>query len=404
MAVNVVLNGVTYVVPNVGDEGNWGENLQDFFVAIPQGVLQKTGGNFTLTADANFGATYGLVSSYFKSRSSNIASAGALRLAVGDSIAWRNNANDGNLLLAVDGSNNLTFAGNVLQPAGNYITDLTGDVVATGPGSVTATIQAGVIVNSMISGSAGIDFSKLAALTSGYLIIGSSSNVPTAVQVTGDVTISDLGVTAIGSNKVTLGMMAQIDTARFLGRTTASTGNVESLTGSQATALLSNFTGDSGTGGVKGLVPAPSAGDAASSKYLKADGTWDTVTPSFANQNANTFYSGPSSGSAAAPGFRAIVSQDLTVAVTSKSTTYTATQADYLILCSTSGGGWTLTLPAAASSTGRVLVIKKTSSDVNQLTIDGDSGETIDGAATISLVMQYDSETLICDGSNWYRV
>ncbi len=32
--------------------------------------------------------------------------------------------------------------------------------------------------------------------------------------------------------------------------------------------------GDSGAGGVKGLVPAPGAGDAAAGKYLKADGTF----------------------------------------------------------------------------------------------------------------------------------
>ncbi len=34
------------------------------------------------------------------------------------------------------------------------------------------------------------------------------------------------------------------------------------------------FTGDSGSGGSVGLVPAPAAGDAAAGKYLKADGTW----------------------------------------------------------------------------------------------------------------------------------
>lgn len=34
------------------------------------------------------------------------------------------------------------------------------------------------------------------------------------------------------------------------------------------------FTGDSGTGGAQGLVPAPSAGDAADGKFLKADGLW----------------------------------------------------------------------------------------------------------------------------------
>lgn len=43
------------------------------------------------------------------------------------------------------------------------------------------------------------------------------------------------------------------------------------------TALFSAFTGDGGSGGVKGLVPAPSAGDAAANKFLNADGTFKTV-------------------------------------------------------------------------------------------------------------------------------
>ena len=37
------------------------------------------------------------------------------------------------------------------------------------------------------------------------------------------------------------------------------------------------FTGDSGSGGVKGLVPAPAAGDAAANKYLKAGGSWTAL-------------------------------------------------------------------------------------------------------------------------------
>jgi hypothetical protein len=37
------------------------------------------------------------------------------------------------------------------QPAGNYITALTGDVAATGPGSVTATIQLGVVTNAKLA-------------------------------------------------------------------------------------------------------------------------------------------------------------------------------------------------------------------------------------------------------------
>jgi hypothetical protein len=45
---------------------------------------------------------------------------------------------------------------------------------------------------------------------------------------------------------------------------------------------VSVFIGDSGSGGVKGLVPAPAAGDAAAGKFLKADGTWEVVASSVA--------------------------------------------------------------------------------------------------------------------------
>ena len=44
-----------------------------------------------------------------------------------------------------------------------------------------------------------------------------------------------------------------------------------------AASDLPTMVGDSGSGGTKGAVPAPAAGDAAANKYLKADGTWATV-------------------------------------------------------------------------------------------------------------------------------
>jgi hypothetical protein len=43
-------------------------------------------------------------------------------------------------------------------------------------------------------------------------------------------------------------------------------------------ADLPTMVGDSGSGGTKGAVPAPSSGDAAGGKYLKADGTWGVPT------------------------------------------------------------------------------------------------------------------------------
>lgn len=47
-----------------------------------------------------------------------------------------------------------------------------------------------------------VPFDKLSALTSGQIIVGNGSNEPTAVAVTGDVTISNAGVTAIGSGVI----------------------------------------------------------------------------------------------------------------------------------------------------------------------------------------------------------
>ena len=107
-----------------------------------------------------------------------------------------------------------------------------------------------------------------------------TANQSITITPTGDVTGSASGTTsltpafAIGTNKVLNTMLAQISTATFKGRTTAGTGNVEDLTATQATALLNNVVGDAGSGGTKGLVPAPASGDAAAGKFLKADGTW----------------------------------------------------------------------------------------------------------------------------------
>ena len=60
-------------------------------------------------------------------------------------------------------------------------------------------------------------------------------------------------------------------TARLKGRTTAGTGNVEDLTGTQATALLDNFTSTT-----KGLVPASGGGTSA---FLRADGSFAAPVP-----------------------------------------------------------------------------------------------------------------------------
>ena len=80
----------------------------------------------------------------------------------------------------------------------------TGTVITTGDtGTVTSTmISNDTILNADINSSAAIDYSKLAALTSANILVGSSANVATSRAVTGDVTINNTGVTAIASDVI----------------------------------------------------------------------------------------------------------------------------------------------------------------------------------------------------------
>ena len=112
MGTAIVLNGTSYTIPAQG-EGNWGTNVTNYLVAIATGVLTKAGGAFTLTAEADFGATYGLKSTYFKSRNTP-STTGVFRLGNDESVAWRNQANGADLPLKVNTSNILEFNGNPL--------------------------------------------------------------------------------------------------------------------------------------------------------------------------------------------------------------------------------------------------------------------------------------------------
>ncbi len=67
----------------------------------------------------------------------------------------------------------------------------------------------------------------------------------------------------------------------------------------------------------------------------------------------------------------------LITAVVTKTATYTATAEDHVILCDTSGGAFTVTLPAGID--GTEYHIKKIDSSANAVTIDGFGPETIDG-------------------------
>ena len=108
MSTSVVYNGASFTVPAVAD-ASWGQNVTNYLIALASGSLQKTGGAFTLGAEVDFGATYGLKAPYFKSKAATIAATGVVRLSNTDLVAWRNNANAGDLALGVSTADRLQF-------------------------------------------------------------------------------------------------------------------------------------------------------------------------------------------------------------------------------------------------------------------------------------------------------
>jgi hypothetical protein len=122
-------------------------------------------------------------------------------------------------------------------------------------------------------------------------------------QLTGNVTAgpgSGSQATTIAANAVGNAKLARMAAHTFKGNNSGSAANPSDLTASQLTAELNSMVGDSGSGGTKGLAPAPGVGDAAAGKYLKADGTWAVPLGSGITQLAGDITAGPGSGPQAA--------------------------------------------------------------------------------------------------------
>jgi hypothetical protein len=89
--------------------------------------------------------------------------------------------------------------------------------------------------------------------------------------------------------------------------------------------------------------------------------------------------------------------------ITSVTTTpYTQIENDDVILVDATGAPATVNLLAADN--GKQIIIKKTDASGNSVTIDGNGAQTIDGALTNVLTSQYDSVTLVSDGTAWHIV
>ena len=91
-----------------------------------------------------------------------------------------------------------------------------------------------------------------------------------------------------------------------------------------------------------------------------------------------------------------------TTAIVKKTAAYTVSAMDYTILANATGAGFTLTLPTAASSLGRILVIRKTDETSNILTFS----ESVKISETTSFTTLNVNTTIRIqsDGTDWYKI
>lgn len=262
MSTTVTVNGTSYAVPAEGDS-SWATDVSNLLIALATStkVLQTSSSTFTLTTDVNFGATYGPVATYYKSRGTNPASAGVLRLANAENISWRNAANSADLSLKLSASDWLQFNSINLADISTAQTltnkTLTAPVLSSPTGLVKADVGLGnvdntsdatknaasvtltnktisgasntlsniaysslnlstSIVNADINASAAIALSKLATVTASRALVSDGS---------GSISASSVTATTLGYLDATSSVQTQLD-AKVPKTLTTTTGDM----------------------------------------------------------------------------------------------------------------------------------------------------------------------------------
>jgi len=249
------------------------------------------------------------------------------------------------------------------QATGNYITALTGDVTASGPGSVASTLAT---VNSNV-GSFGTATQVGSVTVNAKGLVTAASNTSIAIPSTQVTDFTEASQDAVGA--MVGSSLVYVDGTPLLARA-ALTGDITASQDSNATTLAT-VNSNVGTYG-------------------------DSTNVAQVTVNAKGLITAVSNVSISASG-----GGGYTVA-SSQTTGFTASISNFYP-CDGSSAGFTATLPTAVSNSGKQIKIIKTDATSNAITINTTSSQTIGDRSSgdITLTRINDYLEVISDGSNW---
>lgn len=354
MAKTLTIDSTDYEIPEQGDPTiGWGTAATNWMEAVTNKAFFVSGGSYTLSADLDFGASFGLIANYYKSSSADIADSGEIRLANGDSIGWRNAANDANLLLALD-SDDLQFNGVDLVDVSSSQTLTNKTLTSPTIGGLTASRALET------DGSGNIQVSAVTAAELNYLD-GVTSAIQTQIdgKLTDPMTTDgDLIIENSGPARLAIGSSGQVLKV--------------------------------GAGGLPEWGAVAGSGD-----VVGPSSSTDLAIPRFNGTGGDTLEE--SGITTAENGALNFTRQSL--AVSGNSNGY-----QYIGITDTSSPR-TITLQDADKVAGRMIYIKDESGGAqsNNITISPASG-TIDGESSKVISQNYGSTIVTSDGSNWFTV
>lgn len=300
---------------------------------------------------------------------------------------------------------NVTGATTFNQTNGSTIT-------ATLTGNVTATVTAGKSINSTLTlilaqdatGSRTISWPSNVKLAQGGLTLSTAASSVDIVKLIYDgtnwreisralsaVTVGSAATSLVDSNSVSAVTVTAVASAvNNFNVSNAATGNSPTIapTGTDAAIGMLYLTKSTGRHIFR---PGSNATNAFS--VQNAAGSTSVLNVDTTNTRVGISQGTPTSTLHVTGSFATKVG-----AVTSA---FTATSSDSTITGDSTSGAFTVTLPTAASISGRIYTIKKIDASANAVTVGTTSSQTIDGSTTYPLSSQWKFVMVQSDGANW---